>query len=300
MENTTRCGFVSIIGLPNVGKSSLMNRLMGEKIAIVSPKPQTTRTRITGVYTKGDLQLIFIDTPGVHKPRTALGTHMVKQATAAAEGSDAVMLVVEAGKSPKEGEIELAENIKKRKQPAILAVNKIDALDDKFLMIPQMDAFSKTCEFKAIVPVSAVTGEGMETLLAELSALAEPGPFLFDPSTLTDQPERVLAAEYVREQILLRMRQEIPHGVAVGIENFAETEEGGLEIEATIYCERENHKGMIIGKEGMMLKAVKKAAVHNMKAFFGVPVHLTCWVKVKEDWRNSEGLIRNFGLNNPK
>ena len=295
-NQTTKFAFACITGAPNVGKSSILNKILGQKIAIVTPKPQTTRTVILGIHTESNIQIAFTDTPGLLLPRDALSRNMVKGIQSAASGSDIVILVVEAGKKPKPAERSIIENLKNQNIPAILVINKIDLLKNKESMIPQIDTFSKLYDFKAILPVSAVTGYGIKDILDTVSKLAKSGPFMYDSDELTDQPERVICAEYIREQILNFMQQEVPHGVAVVIERFEETPEG-IDADANIYCERENHKGMLIGKGGLVLKQIRKSAEHNLKEFFGVPVKLELWVKVKPDWRESESLIRNFGLN---
>lgn len=292
----TKFAFVCITGAPNVGKSSLLNNILGQKVAIVTPKPQTTRTAILGIHTENDTQIAFTDTPGLLLPKDALSRNMVRSIQNAASGSDIVILVVEAGKKPKPAELSVIENLNRQKPPAILVLNKIDLLKQKELMIPQMDVFSKLYPFKEILPVCAVSGDGVRDILTAVFRLAKPGPFMYDSDELTDQPERVICAEYIREQILNHMQQEVPHGVAVVVERFEETPEG-IDADANIYCERDSHKGMLIGKGGQMLKQIRKAAQNTLKAFFGVPVTLELWVKVKSDWRENEALIRNFGLN---
>ncbi len=292
----TKFAFVCITGAPNVGKSSLLNNILGQKVAIVTPKPQTTRTAILGIHTENDTQIAFTDTPGLLLPKDALSRNMVRSIQSAASGSDIVILVVEAGKKPKPAELSVIENLNRQKPPAILVLNKIDLLKQKELMIPQMDVFSKLYPFKEILPVCAVSGDGVRDILTAVFRLAKPGPFMYDSDELTDQPERVICAEYIREQILNHMQQEVPHGVAVVVERFEETPEG-IDADANIYCERDSHKGMLIGKGGQMLKQIRKAAQNTLKAFFGVPVTLELWVKVKSDWRENEALIRNFGLN---
>ena len=291
-----KSAFIAIVGCPNVGKSSILNRLLGEKIAIVSPKPQTTRTKILGVLTENGTQLVFTDTPGYHKPKTKLGEKMVRAVSSGIHDVDACLLVVEPQGEPREAELTLIKKIRKEGIPAILAINKIDTLEDKRALLGRIAQFSSLCEFKAVVPVSARDGDGMDALKEELTALGEPCPHMFPDDTLTDQPEKALAAEYIREKLLRFLDQEIPHGTAVAIETFKEREDGLLDIEATIYCERESHKGIIIGRNGEMLKKISTAARQDLERFFDTRVNLRCWVKVKEDWRNREGLIRNFGL----
>lgn len=293
----TKSAFVAIIGRPNVGKSSLLNYLLGRKIAIVSPKPQTTRNRITGVLTEGDTQYVFIDTPGMHMPRTTLGGIMVKAINDTVSDIDAAVLVVEPVKEPTKAELGLIEKLKDKKIPAILAVNKIDSVKNKEDLLPAIEAYSSLLDFAAIVPISAKTGENVGVLKEEISKYAAESPFFFDADTLTDQPERVIAAEVIREKMLRLLDKEIPHGTAVVIESMKERENSDLmDIEATIYCERESHKAIIIGKKGSMLKKIGQYARHDMEDFFGCRINLNCWVKVKEGWRNRIATIHNLGL----
>ncbi|MBR1812024.1 MAG: GTPase Era [Clostridia bacterium] len=297
-EPISKSAFIAIVGCPNVGKSSILNRLLGQKVAIVSPKPQTTRTGITGVLTTADnVQLVFTDTPGFHKPKNKLGEIMLKAVDDSISGVDACLLVVEPEKEPRPAELELARRIAKSKIPAVLAVNKTDSVRDKTEIATTILMFTKLCNFAAVVPVSALKDEGIDALLEELKALSGESIHFFPDDTLTDQPERVIAAELIREKMLLRLDKEVPHGVAVSIERFAERDDADiLDIDAVIYCEKESHKGIIIGKHGAMLKAVSTAARIDLERFFEIKVNLKCWVKVKEDWRNREGLIHNFGL----
>ena len=295
--NTPKTAFIAIVGKANVGKSSILNKLLGQKIAIVSSKPQTTRTRIMGVLTTDDnVQLVFTDTPGFHKPRTKLGEKMVKAVSDSIDGVDACLFVAEPEGEWKPAELELIEKIKKGKHPAILAINKIDTVKDKEKLALRIAELSSFYDFSAIVPVSAQTGSGLDDLLAELKALAFDSEHFFPDDTLTDQPERVLAGEIIREKMLRLLDKEIPHGTAVSIEKMRERSDGIMDIEATIYCERESHKGIIIGKGGKMLKKISTYARQDMEGFFGCKINLQCWVKVKEGWRNREGLIHNFGL----
>ena len=293
----SKTAFIAIVGCPNVGKSSILNRLLGEKIAIVSPKPQTTRTRIMGVMTEGETQLVFTDTPGYHKPKTKLGEKMVRAVGSGLRDVDACLLVTEPQGEIREAELTLIKKIRKEEIPAILAINKIDTLDHKDLLLTRIAAFTALCDFTAVVPISAKTGDGMDALKTELKALAFPSEHLFPDDTLTDQPEKVIAAEYIREKLLRYLDQEIPHGTAVGIDLFKERPDADIpDIEATVYCEKESHKGIIIGKNGEMLKRISTGARLDLERFFGCRVNLRCWVKVKEGWRNREGLIKNFGL----
>ena len=281
-ETTT--AFVAIVGKPNVGKSSLLNKLLGQKVAIVSNKPQTTRTRIMGVLTDGECQLVFTDTPGYHRPKNKLGENMVRATLDSIGGVDACLFVVEPTTKLSSTEEELIAKFKSLKIPVVLAINKIDTVTDKSELINVMSSLSAEYDFEAVVPTSAVKSEGLSELLHELKKLAQPSPHFFPDDTLTDQPERVIAGE-------------IPHGIAVSIEKMREREDKDiLDIEATIYCERESHKGIVIGKGGRMLKKISTYARQDMEKFFDCHVNLQCWVKVKEGWRDREGLIHNFGL----
>lgn len=293
----SKTAFIAIVGCPNVGKSSLLNRFLGEKVAIVSPKPQTTRTRIMGVLTDGATQLVFTDTPGYHKPKNKLGENMIRAVGEGINDVDACLLVVEPSGDIRPEEQTLIKKIKKAELPAVLAINKIDTVENKEELLARISIFAGLYDFNAIVPVSAVDGNGLDELIAELKSLAMPSEHLFPDDTLTDQPEKVIAAEYIREKILKFVDKEIPHGTAVAIEKFKDRADSDiLDIEATIYCEKESHKGIIIGKGGEMLKRISTAARKDLEKFFACRVNLKCWVKVKEDWRNREGLIHNFGL----
>lgn len=293
----TKTAFIAIVGCPNVGKSSILNRLLGQKIAIVSDKPQTTRTKIMGVLTEGDTQLVFTDTPGFHRPRTKLGEKMVQAISDSVSGVDACLFVVEPEGELRPAELELIEKFKKLKIPVILAINKVDTLPDKEVLMARILEISKTYDFEAVVPVSALRGINMDELLSEMKKLAEESVFFFPEDTLTDQPERVIAAEIIREKLLRNLDREIPHGVAVSIEKMREREDSDImDIEAVIYCEKDSHKGIIIGKNGAMLKRISTRAREDMEKFFQCHINLRCWVKVKEGWRNREGLIHNFGL----
>lgn len=293
----TKTAFIAIVGCPNVGKSSILNKLLGTKIAIVSSKPQTTRTKIMGVLTEGETQLVFTDTPGYHKPHNKLGEKMNQAVGDSIGGVDACLFVVESKGDIKKGEYELIEKFKKLKVPVILAINKIDMIKDKEELLERIVELNKLFDFEAIVPVCASTGEHIDELVDEMKKLAFDSPHFFPDDTLTDQPERVLAAEIIREKILRLMDKEVPHGIAVSIEKMRERDNQDiLDIEAIIYCERESHKGMVIGKKGAILKKISTYARQDLENFFGIKVNLQTWVKVKEDWRNREGLIHNFGL----
>lgn len=292
-----KSAFVSIIGRPNVGKSSILNYLLGVKVAIVSSKPQTTRTRIMGVLTEGETQLVFTDTPGFHKPKNKLGERMISAVGESLSGVDAILFVIEPTKELKENELELIKRFKQDKIPVILAINKIDTVKEKSEIALVIASLMQKFDFTAVVPVCAVDGRGMDSLLDELKATATDSVHFFPDDTLTDQPEKVIAAEIIREKSLRLLDKEIPHGIAVSIEKMREREDKEiLDIEATIYCEKESHKGIIIGKGGSMLKKISTYARQDMESFFECKINLQCWVKVKEDWRNREGLIHNFGL----
>lgn len=293
----TKTAFIAIVGCPNVGKSSLLNVMLGQKVAIVSDKPQTTRTKIMGVLTRGETQLVFTDTPGYHRPRTKLGEKMIKAVGDSLSGVDVCLFVVEPTGELRPTELELIEKFKKEKMPVILAINKIDTLKDKSELMGRILEMTKYYEYEAVVPVSAVKNDGVPALMEELEKLAFPSPHFFPDDTLTDQPERVLAGEIIREKMLRLLDKEIPHGVAVSIEKMRERDDSDiLDVEAIIYCEKDSHKGIIIGKKGAMLKKISTYARADMEKFFDCHINLQCWVKVKEGWRNREGLIHNFGL----
>lgn len=294
-----KSAFIAIVGRPNVGKSSILNRILGQKITIVSSKPQTTRTRIMGVLTEGETQLVFIDTPGIHKPRTELGKYMVRSIDESVAGVDACLLVTEACRNITDTELKLMEKFEAVGVPAILAINKIDTVKDKSDLMLQIARYSEKYDFDAVVPVSAQTGSGIDQLKDELKKQAQEGGHLFDEDTITDQPERVLAAEMIREKMLRLLDKEIPHGTAVVIERMKTRDDKDIiDMDATIYCEKASHKGIIIGKGGSMLKKIGTYARQDMEAFFNCKVNLTMWVKVKEDWRNRENLLRSFGYDN--
>lgn len=286
---------IAIVGRPNVGKSSILNRLVGEKIAIVSRKPQTTRTRIMGVLTVGEDQMVFMDTPGLLKPRNSLGDYMVKSVTSTVAGVDACLLVTEAGAPVSKADEELVRRFREAGVPAVLAINKIDALEDKTKLMAQIAAYSGLYGFRAVVPVSARDGSGMDALLDELRGLAVPGGWLFEEDMLTDQPEQAIAAELVREKVLRLLDQEVPHGVAAVTEHM-EDKGGTLTLHVTLYCEKASHKGMLIGKGGQMLKKIGTMARKDLEGFFGCKVNLQLWVKVKEDWRQRPQTLQGLGF----
>ena len=292
---TTKSIMVTICGRPNVGKSTITNALVGEKIAIVSDKPQTTRNRITAIVNRGDTQFILMDTPGFHKPRTRLGDYMVNVVRESVADVDAIVMMVEPTEQIGRQEEELMKRLKGSKVPVILAINKIDTID-KTKLLPVILNYSNAYPFEAVVPVSALTGEGLDELMDELEKHAEEGPQLFPDDMITDQPERQICAELVREKLLNCLDKEVPHGTAVEITRFHERDDGVIEIDATIYCEKDSHKGIIIGKHGAMLKKVGEQARTDMEEFLGTKVFLQTWVKVKENWRDSANLLRNFGF----
>ena len=290
----TKTAIVTIAGRPNVGKSTLTNHLVGEKIAIVSNKPQTTRNRICGILTRDDTQFVFVDTPGFHKPRTKLGDYMVNTVKESIADVDLTVMVVEPIASVGAQEEALLEQLMARRVPTILAINKIDTVEkDKLLEV--IAVYSQTGAFDAIIPISARTGDGVDALLAECEKYAVEGPFLFPDDVTTDQPERQIMAEIIREKLLWNLEKEIPHGTAVEITTFTERDNGIIDIDATIYCEKASHKGIIIGKGGEMLKKISSMARTDCEKFMGTKVYLTTWVKVKENWRDSDFMVRNFG-----
>ena len=290
----SKTAMITICGRPNVGKSTLTNALAGEKIAIVSNKPQTTRNRITAVCQRGETQFVFLDTPGFHKPRTRLGDYMVNVVRQSVADVDAVVLVVEPVASLGPQERELIASIKAANCPAVLVINKLDTVEpEKLLAVIAL--YSEAYAFNAIVPISAKTGDGVEELLKELDKFAVESPALFPEGVTTDQPEKQVCAELIREKLLLNLEREVPHGTAVEITRFSERDDGIIDLEATIYCEKASHKGIIIGKHGAMLKKIGEDARKDIEEFMGTKVFLQTWVKVKEKWRDSNSLLRNFG-----
>ena len=302
-----KSAFITIIGRPNVGKSSLMNKILGQKVAIVSNKPQTTRTKIMGIHTVKETQLVFIDTPGFHKPRNELDKNMNKAVGDGMADVDAAVLVVEAvtrfktdGNALPPAEAELIKELKRRKLKAVLVINKIDLLEKKEELLNIILRYTSHFDFEAVVPLSARTGNGVEILLGELNKFAKPSPHYFAEDDVTDQPEKVMVAEMIREKLLRTLDKEVPHGIAVDLERFVERDTAAgepiVEVEATIICEKESHKGIIIGKGGAVLKKIGSMARYDIEEFFGIKANVKLWVKVKEDWRNRQGLIHTFGL----
>ncbi|MGF0006471.1 GTPase Era [Eubacteriales bacterium SGI.150] len=292
--NIKRSGMITIVGRPNVGKSTLTNALVGEKIAIVTNKPQTTRNRICAVLNRGDSQFVFVDTPGLHKARTKLGDYMVGVVKQSVADVDAVMLLVEPIANVGGPEEELIGRIRALGVPAVLVINKIDTVKKEDLLAV-MRAYQAAHDFQAIVPISAKNGEGVEDLLTVLAGFLPEGPQLFPEGMVTDQPERQVMAEILREKLLLCLDQEIPHGTAVEITRFSERDNEIIDVDATIYCEKTSHKGIIIGKNGAMLKKISSLARQDMEAFMGARVYLETWVKVKENWRDNLNFIHNVG-----
>lgn len=293
----TKAAMITICGRPNVGKSTLTNTLVGEKIAIVSDKPQTTRNRITGIVEHGDTQFVLMDTPGFHKPRTRLGDYMVNVVKESVAAVDLVLLVVEPVAAIGPQEEALIASIKANGTPALLVINKIDTVE-KSRLLEVMGLYSAACDFDAILPISAKTGEGKEELINEMEKYAVEGPHLFPGDMITDQPERQICAELVREKLLICLDKEIPHGTAIEVTRFSERDNGIIDLEVTIYCEKSSHKGIIIGKNGAMIKRIGELARADIEEFMGTKVFLQTWVKVKENWRDSSVMLRNFGFRN--
>lgn len=292
----TKTAMITIAGRPNVGKSTLTNTIVGEKVAIVSNKPQTTRNRITAILNLGDTQMVLMDTPGFHKARTRLGDYMVKVVRESVADVDAVVLMVEPIANIGSQEEALIERVKESRVPAVLVINKIDSVD-KQALLAVIALYSQAHDFDAIIPVSAKTGDGVEVLLEQLKQYAVDGPQLFPDGQISDQPEKQICAEIVREKLLICLDKEIPHGTAVEVTKFSERENEIIDLDVTIYCEKASHKGIIIGKKGTMLKKIGELARADIEAFMGTKVFLQTWVKVKENWRDSQSLLRNFGYN---
>ena len=292
-----KSGFVSIVGRPNVGKSTLMNNVVGEKIAIMSDKPQTTRNTIQAVYTDEDCQIVFLDTPGIHKPKNKLGEFMVKSATDAFKNVDLVLFVVDDSKKIGPGDRKIIEDLRGIKTPVILVLNKIDKLEESELF-ELMQLYSNEDLFKAIVPISALKGRNVNELLKVIGNYLQEGPKYFPDYMITDQPERVLVSELIREKVLHYLNDEVPHGVAVEVERMKSRQDKDIvDISAVIYCERDSHKGIIIGKNGRKLKGIGKSAREDMELLLGSKINIQLWVKVKDNWRNLQNYITDFGYN---
>ena len=297
MSDIKNVAMITVCGRPNVGKSSLTNALVGEKVAIVSNKAQTTRNRIYGVVNREDTQYVLLDTPGLHKPKSALGDYMVKVVTSSLSDVDCALLLVEPIPHVGAPELALIERIKEEHLPAILCINKIDTVEPAELL-PVIAAYNEAWDgFDAIIPISAHSGSGLDELMKELRKYASEGPQLFPDGMTSDQPERQVVGEIVREKLLLCLDKEIPHGTAVEITKFSERDSGVIDVDATIYCEKASHKGIIIGKKGAMLKKISTLARHDIEKFMGTKVYLETWVKVKENWRDNVNYVRSFGYN---
>ena len=297
MSDIKNVAMITVCGRPNVGKSSLTNALVGEKVAIVSNKAQTTRNRIYGVVNRDDTQYILLDTPGLHKPKSVLGDYMVKVVTSSLSDVDCALLLVEPIAHVGAPELALIERIKEEHLPAILGINKIDTVEPAELL-PVIAAYNEAWDgFDAIIPISAHSGSGLDDLMKELRKYASEGPQLFPDGQTSDQPERQVVGEIVREKLLLCLDKEIPHGTAVEITRFSERDSGVIDVDATIYCEKASHKGIIIGKQGAMLKKISTLARHDIEKFMGTKIYLETWVKVKENWRDNVNYVRSFGYN---
>ena len=290
----TKAGMIAIVGRPNVGKSTLTNALVGEKIAIVSNKPQTTRNRICAVVDRGESQFVFMDTPGLHKARTRLGDYMVEVVHQSVADVDAALLLVEPIPNIGEPEAELMEDLRKRNIPTVLVINKIDTVE-KEKLLSVIAAYTQNYRFAHVMPISAKTGDGVHDLLDLLETYLPEGPWLFPEGMTTDQPERQVCAEILREKLLLCLDKEVPHGTAVELTKFSEREDEVIEVDATIYCEKDRHKGIIIGKKGAMLKKISTLARQDMEKFMGTKIFLQTWVKVKENWRDNLNFVHTMG-----
>lgn len=293
MNNNYKSGFCAIIGMPNVGKSTLLNAIAGQKIAIISDKPQTTRNKILAIYSEPGMQIVFTDTPGIHNPHNKLGEYMVKMANESMRDTDVILFVVDATKGIREMEREIAKNIDKIGIPCILVINKVDAVKKEDLL-PMIADYSSINDFNAIIPISAKENDGVDSIIEAIADYMEEGPMFFDEDMVTDQPEKVIAAEIIREKMLWLLDKEVPHGIAIEITKMKEKNKI-TEIYATIYCERKSHKGIIIGKNGDMLKRIGTMARADIEKMLDKKVYLELWVKIKTDWRNSDFLIKNFG-----
>lgn len=294
-NNETKSLFVSIVGKPNVGKSSILNMIVNSKISIVSPKPQTTRNKITGIFTKNNIQLVFTDTPGVLNPRTRLGNYMVSEINNSFSGCEACIHVVEAGKDIHSADFKLINKFKKMNIPILLVINKIDLLKDKSIIMNQIKNYIEQFRYSAVIPISAKNGSGKNELLDELISFAQPSVFFFDEDDITDQTERTLVSEVIREKMLCLLDKELPHGIAVFIEYFHERPSGIADISAVVYCEREGHKAIIIGKGGKMLKNIGTLARKDLEEMLMKKINLKLWVKVKDNWKNKGSVLNDLG-----
>jgi GTP-binding protein Era len=292
-----KSGFISVIGKPNVGKSTLLNALAGEKIAIMSNKPQTTRNTIKAVITNDECQLVLIDTPGIHKPRTKLGEFMVNIATETIKEVDVVFFLAEATSQPENLDVSITEQLKQVKTPVFLILNKVDLIN-KEKLLSVIAGYSELMDFKAVIPISALKKDGLDIIIKEALKYIPEGEKFFPDDTLTDQPEKVIAAEMIREKVLLNLDDEVPHGIGVEVISFKERKDGLISIQATIYCEKNSHKGIIIGKQGAMLKKIGSAARFEIERLLDTKVFLELWVKVKPDWRNNDSMLRDLGYQN--
>ena len=293
MKKNFKSGFCAIIGMPNVGKSTLLNKIAGQKIAIISDKPQTTRNKILAIYSTDEMQIVFTDTPGIHNPHNKLGEYMVKMANESMRDTDVILFVVDASRGIRDMEREIAKNIDKLGVPCILIINKVDLVKKEDLL-PMIADYSSMNDFQAIIPISAKEEDGVEHLIDVISDYIEEGPMFYDEDMVTDQPEKAIAAEIIREKMLWLLDKEVPHGIAIEITKMKEKNKI-TEIYATIFCERKTHKGIIIGKNGEMLKKIGSMARADIEKILDKKVYLELWVKIKTDWRNSDFLIKNFG-----
>ena len=295
MKNDFKSGFVTLVGRPNVGKSTLMNQLIGEKIAIISNKPQTTRNKITSILTKEDFQCIFIDTPGIHNAKHKLGEFMVKSAENTFNEVDVILMLIEPSKKVLDQDLVVIEKLKRVKTPVILVINKIDTIQ-KTELFNVIEIYSKLLDFSDVVPISAIKGQNCEDLMKTIKKHLTVGPQYFPEDMVTDQPERQITSEIIREKALRLLQDEIPHGIAVEIMGMKKrTDKNLVDVEATIYCEKESHKGIVIGKKGAMLKKIGSSARYDIQRLLGSPINLQLWIKVKKDWRDSDFLLKNFG-----
>ncbi len=294
MTEIKKTAMITLAGRPNVGKSTLLNAIVGEKVAIVTPKPQTTRNRICGIRNRGETQFIFLDTPGLHRAKTRLGDYMVSVVRASIADVDAVAILVEPRPVIGDPEQQLMDRVREAKLPAVLVINKIDTVPKEDLLAV-IDVYRQAMDFQAIVPISAKQNEGVEELLDVLETFAQEGPALFTDDMTTDQPERQIVAELVREKLLLYLQQEVPHGTAVEVTRFTERNDGIIDLYVTIYCEKESHKGIIIGKKGETVKKIASAARQEIERFMGAKVYMETVVKIRENWRDNQNYIRGFG-----